>query len=484
MTAKITREDIYELVRAAVTEGLRSVLLFMAEGKHIGAYYKFPKNDTFERSGLPHFRECWPDEAPSDYKTVFGFGGSLGSFFREKIDCDKLESWVRFRDFAINDSALAHRLGLGDFSTDPANFPNLKEIRQRHGTYGTLARFVDRYIYLAGSFGFVEDRFSPIYLEWETSMFFETLPFEIWVPIICVRFEPEKIDLDGLNSIEKMPDGLQLARNAEHDSTELALATQRVLIGAATHALVLRSWTLKNGDHNALSLPTSFSNALPLIENFFAALRIVVEAETGYSQIVVKPDGWGDSWKASLPHIYLAAVRAYPEHLENFGWIRPVPVINSTAAFEIAEIFRALNELKSGGLVVAVKRLNAAQLRKEEADSILDITIALEALLGDDAKSEMTHKLAMRMAALTKLAPFGTETVEGVFKLVKEIYNYRSSVVHGSKKAPKKRTISMHGSVEVPLIESGLKLLRHAIRVLTKSPEFLDPTRLDRYLLG
>jgi len=233
---------------------------------------------------------------------------------------------------------------------------------------------------------------------------------------------------------------------------------------------------------------TDFGSLFPahrLIENFFAAVRCVVDVETGYSQLVVVPTGWGHGWTAFLPHVYVASTRAYPERLENFGWLRRPSTVDSAQLAEIATLFKALNALQHNSLAIAVRRLNAAQLRKDDADSILDVTIGLEALLGDKSKTEMTHKLAMRMAAVSKIEPFAGSTPAQVFKHVKLIYKYRSSVVHGSKpSANVEHLIGPKGSQEVPLVELGLKLLRHAIRALTKHSEFLSPEKLDSYLLS
>jgi hypothetical protein len=72
-----------------------------------------------------------------------------------------------------------------------------------------------------------------------------------------------------------------------------------------------------------------------------------------------------------------------------------------------------------------------------------------------------------------------------VFKFVKQVYGYRSAIVHGSKKNPKShRVVAIKGSEEIPLIELGLKLLRHAILALTKHPEFLVAKELDNFLLS
>jgi hypothetical protein len=329
-----------------------------------------------------------------------------------------------------------------------------------------------------------EKLFLPIYLEWESDRFAETLWFDIWIPIICLRFDCESAQLVPGKSIQRMSAEVQLARNAE-DQSDVTLSTHRIVVGAATHALVLEGWQVKSSNRDALNEFSGLYPAHRLIDNFFGAIRTVIGAETGYSQLVIVPRSWGHGWKAFLPYIHVASTRAYPEDLENFGWLRRSPILDTKALFEVSTVFEALNDLQNNSLSIAVKRLNAAQLRKDEGDSILDVTIGLEALLGDESKTEMTHKLAMRMAALSKIEAFAGSTPPQVFRQVKRVYNYRSALVHGSKSIGKaKQLIEGKGSEEVPFVELGLRLLRHAIRALTKYPEFLDPAKLDNYLLS
>jgi hypothetical protein len=59
---------------------------------------------------------------------------------------------------------------------------------------------------------------------------------------------------------------------------------------------------------------------------------------------------------------------------------------------------------------------------------------ALEALLLNDSKSELTYRLSMRVAYL-----LGTndETRKRLFRDVKEFYDLRSTIVHGSQIKPK-----------------------------------------------
>jgi hypothetical protein len=260
-------------------------------------------------------------------------------------------------------------------------------------------------------------------------------------------------------TVEKMADDFQLARNNQHDLTN---SVHECVIGAATPALVLHGWSTVTNNNRKESEATvnefsSFSKAIPRIDNFFAALRAVAGIETGYSQLVVRPTGWGHDWKAFLPTVYVVTTRAYPDHFENFGWLRDVPTVSADSLKRVAEVYHVLSETPTNSLGIAARRLNAAHLRKDEADSILDVTIGLEELLGDDARTEMTHKLSMRMAALAKIEPCSEGEPAEIFEFVKKIYAYRSAIVHGSKKSENKRTVSNKRNEEIPTVNLGLK---------------------------
>ena len=133
---------------------------------------------------------------------------------------------------------------------------------------------------------------------------------------------------------------------------------------------------------------------------------------------------------------------------------------------------------------MACNRLNEGYLRRTEDDAILDITIGLEALLAHDNKTEITYRLAMRLAGLSKIEKFENYSPKDILRICKKIYDYRSAVVHGSHDTPKKRVITSDENTEpVPAVKLGLSLLRYAIRVLSSHKEFLDIKELDYYIL-
>src|SRR5260370_31164939 len=89
------------------------------------------------------------------------------------------------------------------------------------------------------------------------------------------------------------------------------------IVQAATHALILKDYTLPNLGY--LTKFGSFLNPsspiLEIINTFFAALRMLMEAKTGYGQILVVPIGWAGSYVASLPDVGGVALLRYPADL-------------------------------------------------------------------------------------------------------------------------------------------------------------------------
>ncbi|MHA1563672.1 MAG: hypothetical protein ACTSX7_00045 [Alphaproteobacteria bacterium] len=76
---------------------------------------------------------------------------------------------------------------------------------------------------------------------------------------------------------------------------------------------------------------------------------------------------------------------------------------------------------------VTIRRYNSSFSRKEEEDRIIDVAIFLESILGSD-RTEITHKLSLRCATALAKRRQPKETV----LLVKDLYDIRSRIVHGT----------------------------------------------------
>ena len=105
--------------------------------------------------------------------------------------------------------------------------------------------------------------------------------------------------------------------------------------------------------------------------------------------------------------------------------------------------------------------------------------IAMEALLSDD-RQEMTHKVAMRLAALYKIADHSL--AEQAFKELKRIYGFRSKIVHGDADLDKHRQLDRDG-LTMFTIDVAVEHLRNAFAMLIRYPVFLEPTKIDSFLL-
>lgn len=344
---------------------------------------------------------------------------------------------------------------------------------------------MDRYIHVSGQKEMEEELFRPIYQEWERSILLEKLPINMVVPILGLVFSFDWLEIGNNAFVERMGELLQLARNSRSTYT---VSTHETVIGAATHSLVLRDWTIANRTFDqrqeAMNDIAAYATPILEIEKFFAALRSEISVETGYSQIVATPIGWADSWQAHLPHVEVVTVRAYPDHFEKHSWLRTPPTIDENTCRNIAETFSVLKNPPDNRLVLAARRLNAAFLRANEEDSILDITMGLETLLTSDTRTEITYKLAMRAAGLSTIEQFEELSPEDVFKHCKRIYDYRSDVIHGSKKAEKKRIIKLSGGEAIPIVRLGVKILRCVIRTLSHHVEYLNPEKLDKLVIS
>lgn len=479
MTEEIIRADIYKMIREAVNDGLTVVQQFEADGKLIHRYFQFPQMSQFS-SGFPNFSKSFmEDNVPLNYKNVFG---------RTAHRPESIPSWQRFWEFAHTDKFLTRFWEIGPHIQDKWNnpaHPELVEIHSIISVYGSLEELVDRYIHVSGKKDMDEDIFRPIYQEWERSVFWEKLPINIVIPILGLMFSFDKFELGNNTTIERMADLLQLARNNRRTYT---VSTHDTVIGAATHSFVLKGWIIENKtlDQREASLNDLgvYSSAILEIERFFAALRAETSAETGYSQIVVTPISWADSWQAHLPHVNVVTVRAYPDHFEKYGWLKTPRTIDENTCKNVAEIFNALINAPDNRLFLAARRLNAAVLRTNDEDSILDVTMGLETLLTSDTRAEVTYKLAMRATALSMVEKFEELTSKDVFEYCKKVYDYRSEVIHGSKKAKKKRIIKLGKEKEISTVRLGVNILRCAIKALSHHFEYLNPEKLDKLLIN
>jgi hypothetical protein len=107
---------------------------------------------------------------------------------------------------------------------------------------------------------------------------------------------------------------------------------------------------------------------------------------------------------------------------------------------DVRRLYNLILGRREERVAIALKRLNSCMTRDDAVDAILDATIGLEVLLGDQENQALSYKLRLRAGALARLS--GTRKPADVVASVKKIYEVRSAIVHGLKtKKPKKRLL-------------------------------------------
>lgn len=89
--------------------------------------------------------------------------------------------------------------------------------------------------------------------------------------------------------------------------------------------------------------------------------------------------------------------------------------------------FLAVNDSDRLRIRTAVKRIMQARMRHNLGDRAVEICTALETLGGDGEKNEISHKVATRFA---RFIGGDVTTRQKNFKLIKNIYSIRSTMVH------------------------------------------------------
>lgn len=100
---------------------------------------------------------------------------------------------------------------------------------------------------------------------------------------------------------------------------------------------------------------------------------------------------------------------------------------------ELKTIFTFLINEKESRFIIAQRRLSLGIVRNEFEDRLIDYMIGLEALYLPHENQELRFRLSLRVALLLCSKP--TKRKE-TYNFVREMYNTRSNIVHGTKHKP------------------------------------------------
>jgi hypothetical protein len=172
-------------------------------------------------------------------------------------------------------------------------------------------------------------------------------------------------------------------------------------------------------------LPFDNQPAVEVIKDTVRALRLHHPGVSGTTIIWHRPDpsevfperGPGNSLFAPLgtgPGLFM------DRHASQVGPNCEGPLRVLLHALRATENDRRLN--------LALRRFDAAYLRLDPEDRLIDLWIAFETLLLPDASGELSYRVAMRLAQLIGQT---TDEKQAAFKAARRSYRKRSKVVHG-----------------------------------------------------
>jgi hypothetical protein len=467
---KIYRNQFTILLRLALVDGLKCVDDAISTSKYIGSHYKWPTL-SYKENGLPSFSYSM-FEGPRNYSNCFGKDG----FILES----EIPSFVELLNFIKAHSEIEDRFSLPEWkiSNDPALEGMLDSF-----VYLTVKNLIDRYIHTNGGASFNSSVADVLINEITNYVFLKQLPIDIVVPILFINFQFKEVKLSENIIIRRLTDDEQLSRKTIKSYNT---SVHDEVMHSATHALVLTNWEVNNSEYSLRFDILNNPRAYPrdLIDKFFASLRIAHGFYTGYAQIFSLAKQWQRHANANLPYTTGVSVRAYPAILENYYWnVDNLPILSENEAIDVGYLFNELCKATENSIELSVKRLNQCLVRENEEDSVLDATIALEALLAGDGNQGITHKLAMRVAGLAKVSNNFTMSPKQAFKDIKSIYDYRSAIVHGNKKIENKRLVKIDNSRSRTTLSLAIEYLRVIIKTLIELPEYRDVSRIDTELL-
>ncbi|MEV7845953.1 hypothetical protein AB0O50_18410 [Streptomyces cyaneofuscatus] len=241
----------------------------------------------------------------------------------------------------------------------------------------------------------------------------------------------------------------------------------------ATHALLIKDAPALAGGCGSSFEVVPYFSTFDLVDQFFDAAALESPSLVGCAQMIFSPNGWFGNvdvaMGANSPYLY----RDYATRLDN---LTPHSGELDYSAFtRIRGNFGGLSE-GHASLRVAARRLRIARERDSDEDRIVDLCIGLESILGGGSGAgEIVHKISMRAAAILSQSGWGRSV--DIFQVMKDVYSYRSRVVHGIPGPHKKELLHIDG-MPIHASRYALASLGQVLRVAL-AVEGFQPDKVD-----
>jgi hypothetical protein len=461
-------QELLRLVSAAVREGDARLRQHESDGRYLAKYTRWSSIRHEPDFQWPSFSETILGSDVIDYRSCFAIAPSSRA---DKIDIETMPSFQALISYFTTDLERSMRIfPFQDFER--------RQVYVADAASRLATEIVARLRHLHESPN--DHNIERLYRIISAPLFADSLHAELLVPLVLTPFATdERFELADDLSIEAMDEPTQLARVGR----EFTSPVHYLVLESATHALVLRDVEI---DEPNLWLRRYSEEQLhiPRIEIALQAIRIVTGTDTGYAQVLLRPKGWADGWRASLPPLTGAlSVRRYPSHFEDGGWRQQRRVISTD---ELDRVRSALESLSTSSDKVqwAARRLSMAALRDDGEDRTIDSCVGLESLVGDSA-GELTYKLALRTAAICASDdPAPAFNPLTVFAAVKRLYEHRSAIAHGdAKRAAKTASIALPGGGSTSSADLAVFMLREVLLRFLDHPEWTDVSKIDEMIL-
>ncbi|OAN10137.1 HEPN domain-containing protein [Exiguobacterium undae] len=479
--SKPQKKVLFDLLYPLVVDGVEKVKVVVGNNKlknysYTPYYFNYPIV-TYWPNGMPNFSTTFFSESssPIEYENFF-------ESQNEKTPSIVLEELINYKEvfsYLYENEKYQMVYRYPDETNEEKSDLNLLEITINNHIKGLVSRSLHHW---GEEVELTKEKFSEIYMPFENSIYLDNLSVSFYIPILFLKFDFDSFEINKNLFIEKLDEKMQLSRNGINSFIK---NINEPLLSCATHALVIDGYNLPNGSRfeNSRILKNPNSYPLEIINDFFNALRMVIDHPTGYAQVITKQIDWTYSYKADLINLSGGLIDAFPHEFKENYWLRPsIPSISMEELRSIIAIYNGLKEKGNKKIQLACKRLESCYLRKDERDIIIDAVIGLESLLSDSEKGEITHKLSMRIAFLLQLSSLNQSKLE-IFINMKHIYSFRSLIVHGDLKWEKKRKIELESLGSILTADLAVMYLKECIVVILQNKEYTDAKMIDMKMI-
>jgi len=156
---------------------------------------------------------------------------------------------------------------------------------------------------------------------------------------------------------------------------------------------------------------------------------------------------------------------------------REYPLLDPVEASAVVSGYLQLRGHTRDKVRLSLNRLNQAQRRHNLGDQAVELCIALEALVGDDQTTELTHKIKVRGARI-----LGGDDKQRArhSSIIGRTYDIRSKLVHtGRVDEGKKYNIVGETSTPTQIIEEAVPLVASLIKTLIREGSIPNWTSFD-----